>query len=145
MLLDRARGHDLGAVPVVPVDPFDGDVGVTVGLATALDLGLVVGLVEPERDDIRVDDLEDVVDVALGPQPGAVDDREGIEQGHPGPLVEQEVLALHQLLVATDDDKEFVPVTGALAEVVEVPGVEHVEGPLGHDPAHWPTVAALAD
>src|SRR5438552_13468954 len=98
---------------------------------------LVVHLVVPDRDDVRADLVEDVVDVAFVAQDRAVDRLERLDHLEPGGFRHDRfVLELPGGAVPRDDDPEFVAERSGLAEEIHMTGMEEIEDPRRHYTDH---------
>src|SRR5437899_2485795 len=99
--------HDLAGADQVTFEPREPDDlrGEAALSAFLQDPLLVVDLIVPDRDDIRADLLEDVVDVAFVAEDSAVDGLERLDHLEPGGLRHDWlVLELPRGAVARDDD-----------------------------------------
>src|SRR2546422_7986345 len=98
---------------------------------------LAVDLIVPDRDDVRADLIEDVVNVTFVPQDGPVDRLERFDHLEPGRLRHDRfVLDLPSRAVPGDDDPEFVAERSGLAEEIHMTGMEEIEDPRRHYTDH---------
>src|SRR5213594_2565267 len=103
----RHLPHDLAGADQVTFEPREpDDLRCEAALSAFLqDPLLVVDLIVPDRDDIRADLLEDVVDVAFVAEDGAVDGLERLDHLEPGGLRHDWlVFEIPRGAVARDDD-----------------------------------------
>src|SRR5437899_10366180 len=98
---------------------------------------LAVDLVVPDRDDVRTDLVEDIVDVAFVAQDGPVDGLERLDHLEPGRLRHDRfVLELPSRAVPRDDDPEFIAERSGLTEEIHLTGMEEIEDPRRPDTDH---------
>src|SRR2546428_8225887 len=135
----RHLPHDLPGADQVTFEPREpddlrGEAALSAFLQNPL---LVVDLIVPDRDDIRADLLEDVVDVAFVAEDSAVDGLERLDHLEPGGLRHDWlVLELPRGAVARDDDPQLVAELPRLAEEIHMTGMEEIEDPRRHYADH---------
>src|SRR5437660_3763620 len=98
---------------------------------------LVVDLVEADGDDVGADLVQDVVDVPLVAEDGAVDRLEGLHQLEPRILRRDRlVFEPTRRAVPRDDDPQLVAELPRLTQEIEVTGMEEIEDPRRHYTDH---------
>src|SRR5439155_1741678 len=94
---------------------------------------LVVDLVEADGDDVGADLVQDVVDVPLVAEDGAVDGLEGLHQLEPRILRRDRLMfEPTRRAVPRDDDPQLVAELPRLTQEIEVTGMEEIEDPRRH-------------
>src|SRR5438309_3638648 len=131
--------HDLAGADQVTFEPREpDDLRSEATLAAFLqDPLLAMDLIVPDRDDIRADLFEDVVDVAFMAEDRTVDRLERLDHLEAGGLRHDRlVLELPRGAVARDDDPQLVAELPRLAEKVHMTGMEEIEDPRRHYADH---------